>query len=101
MSPSQVAFASAWIEKDPSNDSPWAFLKGVVQPVGYDKHPEVLQMCERLVAAVASEAEPPEQTAEEAAANPPCLNGLSLIVDILQVRTPPVATGQTRPDGFG
>ena len=45
MSPSQVAFASAWIEKDPSNDSPWAFLKGVVQPVGYDKHPEVLQMC--------------------------------------------------------
>ena len=85
---SQVAFATKWIEEDPSNDSPWAFIKGLVQPVGYETQPQVQQLCERLAADIAGEAEPPEQTADAAAAKPYCLNALSLLVDILQVTLP-------------
>lgn len=87
----EVAYAAKWIQQAPENDSPWAYLKGLVRPVGYAKHPEVQQLCERLAESIAGDAEPAPMSAEEMAANPPCLNALALLVDILQAQDTPEA----------
>ncbi|KAL1522563.1 hypothetical protein AB1Y20_017548 [Prymnesium parvum] len=87
----EIAFASKWIEIEPNNDSSWAYLKGIVRPVGYSAYPEVQQMCERLAAGALDEAAGPTQ---EGDASKICLNALSLLVDILQAQNTPKGTAR-------
>jgi len=68
---SEVAYALKHIARATSNPSPWAYLKGLVEPLGYDKFPQVRQACERLCA-------------ESMAAGSACLPAQAMMVDILQ-----------------
>jgi protein farnesyltransferase/geranylgeranyltransferase type-1 subunit alpha len=68
---SEVDYTLTHIAKAPSNQSPWAFLKGLVQPLGYLKYPQVREACERLGANDGT----PGAT--------PCLPALAMLVDIL------------------
>ena len=36
------------IQKAPQNQSPWAYLKGLVEPIGYSVFPQLRETCERL-----------------------------------------------------
>ena len=45
---SELAYALRHIEGEPDNPSPWAYLKGVVEPVGYEHFPQLRRAAERL-----------------------------------------------------
>ena len=44
------------IARAPSNPSPWAYLRGIAEPVGYSKLPQVRAACEKLGTATAAAA---------------------------------------------
>lgn len=67
----EIAYALKYIDLAPSNASPWNYLKGVVEPVGFGAFPEVQAACERLGAA-------------EGTARGRCAHALALLVDVRQ-----------------
>jgi protein farnesyltransferase/geranylgeranyltransferase type-1 subunit alpha len=50
----EAEFAESHIERAPSNPSPWNYLRGLLEPVGYDAVPRVRAMCEERAAAGSS-----------------------------------------------
>ena len=74
----EVAYALAYIEKAPANQSPWNYLKGIAEKVGYERVPQLRAACEQY-----------------GGADPPCANALALLVDILQARV--AAAARARP----
>ena len=86
----EVEVALSYIARAPSNASPWAFMRGLVEPIGYAAFPQVRAACERLTATAKPTAEG-EATAGEATAGEattghslesPCLEALAMLVDI-------------------
>ena len=91
------------IARAPSNPSPWAYVKGLVEPLGYSSFPQLRQTCERISApppapssapagvdgaapAVdgAAPAEASVPAGSHALGGPPrCVPAISLLVDIL------------------
>lgn len=47
----EAEFAEGHIELSPTNPSPWNYLRGLLEPVGYDAVPRVRAMCEERAAA--------------------------------------------------
>jgi len=73
----EVQYAISQIELAPNNPSPWSFLKGLTQPVGFESVPQVKALCERL-----SHFKSPGASGEGASGV--CVNALALLVDVLQ-----------------
>jgi len=67
----------ACIARAPANTSPWAFLKGIVAPIGYHRFPQVRAACEKLGSVESLEGATPASGAT------PCVEALSLLVDVL------------------
>jgi protein farnesyltransferase/geranylgeranyltransferase type-1 subunit alpha len=47
----EVDFVEEHIERAPTNPSPWNYLRGLLEPVGYDAVPRVRAMCEERAVA--------------------------------------------------
>eukprot|EP00316_Scyphosphaera_apsteinii_P016296 CAMPEP_0119335510 /NCGR_PEP_ID=MMETSP1333-20130426/89742_1 /TAXON_ID=418940 /ORGANISM="Scyphosphaera apsteinii, Strain RCC1455" /LENGTH=403 /DNA_ID=CAMNT_0007346073 /DNA_START=65 /DNA_END=1273 /DNA_ORIENTATION=- len=45
---SEVALAFKYIARAPSNPSPWNYIRGLLEPIGFDALPEVRARCEEL-----------------------------------------------------
>ena len=76
------------IARAPSNPSPWAYLRGIAEPVGYSKLPQVRAACEKLGTATAAAATQADGGEEEgggggSSSSGPCVEALALLVDIL------------------
>ena len=84
------------IARAPSNPSPWAYVKGLVEPLGYSSFPQLRQTCERISAPPpapssapagvdgAAPAEASVPAGSHALGGPPrCVPAISLLVDIL------------------
>ena len=67
----EVEVALGYIERVPSNSSPWAFMRGLVEPIGYAAFPQVRAACERL-----------SNVTTTGETTTPCLEALAMLVDI-------------------
>jgi len=66
----EVDFAARYIAAAPGNPSPWNYLRGVVEPLGYSAVPRVRLLCEGLLAG-------------DAASGAGRVAAMSLLVDVL------------------
>ena len=80
----EVAYALRYIEMAPSNASPWHYLKGLAEPIGFAQFPEIRQACERLgTTAGSAGAAGAEGGAAADGASGACTQALGMLVDIL------------------
>ena len=93
LAPPAVDYALRHIERAPANQSPWAFLKGLIEPVGFGNFPQVRQACERLgqggPPSVPAPAAGAAGEAGETGARPRCIPALALLVELLQATAQP------------
>lgn len=68
----EVGLALKHIADAPGNASPWAYIKGLVEPVGYGHFPQLRASCEKLA------------VGEGCEKGQPCVNALSMLVDVLR-----------------
>lgn len=68
----EVAFIKKHIDLSPSNPSPWNYLRGLLEPVGYDTIPHVRTMCEEWAT-----------TESENGYNSGCVMAMGLLVEVL------------------
>lgn len=96
---SEIAYTLKRIALAPSNQSPWGYVKGLVEPLGYAKFPQLRQAVERLAvmpsptssgtsaaATTAATAEGAESGAAGASESPPVrriIPAMALLVDML------------------
>jgi len=74
----EVAYALAYMRRSPSNQSPWNYIRGLLEPVGFGAVPQVRAVCEELAASSDAFDE------GESAPRPACANALALLLEIQQ-----------------
>ena len=75
---SEIAYALKYIALAPSNQSPWAYLKGLVEPLGWETFPQVRQATE----AFARGEGVPEGSR-------PCIPALGILADLYEASSSP------------
>lgn len=81
---SELEYAFSYLKKAPNNPSPWAYIEGLVGPVGFSSFPQLRSYCEALGNPPAPEAQSSGQVIGAASTADHCVPALALLARILQ-----------------